>query len=108
MTDSLFAEGELDTLVSKLVADSGCPGASAAVQRGDEVATGVAGFVNLRTGVETTPDSIFQIGSNTKVYNATLVMQLVDEGLADLDQPVVELLPEFELADVRGDRSHDA
>jgi CubicO group peptidase (beta-lactamase class C family) len=99
MAEALFEEGELETLVSKLVADSKTPGASAAVQREDALSTGAAGFVNLKTKVETTPDAIFQIGSNTKVYNATLVMQLVDAGLVGLDQPVIEVLPEFKLAD---------
>lgn len=99
MSNELMTGDELENLVEKLVQESGCPGATAAVQRGGEVLTGVAGFLNLRTRVETTPDSIFQIGSNSKVYNATLVMQLVDEGKVDLDQPVVEYLPDFKLAD---------
>ena len=42
---------------------------------------------------------MFQIGSITKVWTATVVMQLVDEGLLDLDTPVVEVLPELRLAD---------
>ena len=46
-----------------------------------------------------TTDSVFQIGSITKVWTATVVMQLVDEGLLDLDAPVVEVLPELRLAD---------
>lgn len=105
MANELMTGDELENLVEKLVQESGCPGASAAVQRGDEVLTGAAGYVNLRTRVETTPDSIFQIGSNTKVYNATLVMQLVDEGKLDLDQPVIEVLPEFKLADAEATRT---
>ena len=41
------------------------------------------------TGVEATADSVFQIGSITKTWTATLVMQLADEGLLDLDAAVV-------------------
>src|SRR5438105_1880382 len=62
----------------------------------DEAATGVA---SLRTGAPVTPGTLFQIGSITKVWTGTLVMQLVDEGLLDLDKPVQALLPEFLLAD---------
>ena len=58
-----------------------------------------AGVLSKATGVEVTADSLFQIGSITKVWTATLVMQLVDEGLLELDQPVVELLPGFRVAD---------
>ena len=35
----------------------------------------------------------------SKVWTATVVMQLVDEGKLDLDAPVVEVLPELQLAD---------
>ena len=51
------------------------------------------------TGARRPTDSVFQIGSITKVWTATVVMQLVDEGLLDLDTPVVEVLPELRLAD---------
>ena len=33
------------------------------------------------------------------MWTATVVMQLVDEGLLDLDAPIVEVLPELRLAD---------
>ncbi|MDN5851861.1 MAG: beta-lactamase family protein [Actinomycetia bacterium] len=64
-----------------------------------QVVEGTAGVVNLRTGVEVTPDSLFMIQSITKMWTATLVMQLVDEGLCELDVPVREYLPEFRTAD---------
>ena len=67
--------------------------------RDDELVELASGVVNKDTGVETTPDSLFQIGSITKVWTATVVMQLVDEGLLDLDAPVTDVLPELRLAD---------
>jgi CubicO group peptidase (beta-lactamase class C family) len=39
-------------------------------------------------------DSIFPISSVTKAITATLVMQLVDDGLLALNRPVVDYLPE--------------
>jgi CubicO group peptidase (beta-lactamase class C family) len=45
------------------------------------------------------------IGSITKVFTTTLVMQLVDDGLISLDQPVEELLPELRLRDSGAARS---
>ena len=53
-------------------------------------------------------DSLFQIGSITKVWTATVVMQLVDEGLLDLDAPIVEVLPELRLADPDVTKQRDA
>lgn len=65
----------------------------------EELVTVPFGTLNVDTGVETTTDSIFQIGSVSKVWTATVAMQLVDEGLLELDTPVVEVLPELRLSD---------
>jgi len=65
----------------------------------DELAEAAYGVLNLRTGVETTTDSVFQLGSISKVWTTTLVMQLVDEGRLTLDAPIVEVLPELRLSD---------
>ena len=61
--------------------------------------TAAAGVLNARTGAPVTADSVFQIGSITKVWTATLVMQLVDEGLVDLDAPLTGYLPDFRVLD---------
>jgi dipeptidyl aminopeptidase/acylaminoacyl peptidase/CubicO group peptidase (beta-lactamase class C family) len=65
----------------------------------DELVEASYGLLNIDTGVEATNDSVFQIGSISKVWTATIVMQLVDEGLLDLDAPIVDVLPELRLAD---------
>ena len=76
------------------------PGAAAAVlHQGAVVARAAHGQANLRSGVETTVETVFQIGSITKVWTATLVMMFVDEGKLDVDAPVVTYLPEFAVAD---------
>ncbi|UYM06834.1 serine hydrolase domain-containing protein [Solicola gregarius] len=77
------------------------PGVSMAVLVDGQVVEAAAGVVNLRTRVPVTPDSVFMIQSITKVWTATLVMQLVDDGLCELDTPVREYLPEFRTADER-------
>ena len=75
------------------------PGATLAVAMGDEIYDFATGVLNVETGAETTPTSVFQIGSNTKIFTTTLVMQLVDSGQVDLDQPVRRYLKDFALAD---------
>jgi dipeptidyl aminopeptidase/acylaminoacyl peptidase/CubicO group peptidase (beta-lactamase class C family) len=65
----------------------------------DELVQSAFGVLNKDTGVSTTTDSLFQIGSMSKVWTATLAMQLVDEGKLDLDAPIAEVLPELRLAD---------
>lgn len=77
----------------------GVPGAALAFWTGGRLVEVATGVVNRNTGVETTADSVFQVGSTTKVWTAALVMQLVDEGLVELDRPVGDYLPEFAVAD---------
>jgi CubicO group peptidase (beta-lactamase class C family) len=74
-------------------------GAVFAVSEGDEIRTAAVGVVNQRTGVATTTDTLFQIGSISKVYTTTLVMQLVDEGVVRLDDPVTTYLPDLAFMD---------
>ncbi len=97
-------ETELDglgQLLQETAAEHGVVGASLAVGRGDELFESVTGHVNIEADVETTPDSVFQIGSIAKLFTATLAMQLVDDGLIELETPVWTVLPEFEVADRR-------
>jgi CubicO group peptidase (beta-lactamase class C family) len=58
-----------------------------------------AGVLNLDTGQEVTADSVFQTGSITKVWTATIVMRLVEQGLIDLDAPLADSLPGLRLPD---------
>ncbi|MFF1278169.1 serine hydrolase [Streptomyces marokkonensis] len=73
--------------------------------RHDESAEAAHGVLNADTGVPVTTDSLFQIGSISKVWTATLVMQLADEGLLDLDAPLTAVLSELSLADPQTTKS---
>src|SRR5258708_31620158 len=79
------------------------PGAALGILRlgtgHDDLSEAACGLLNTVTGVEATTDSLWQIGSITKVWTATLALQLVDEGLLDLDTPVGDYPPELRLAD---------
>lgn len=75
------------------------PGAAVAVLADGKVMDAAAGVLSKTTGVEATADSVFQIGSITKVWTATLVMQLVEEGKLDLELPIRTYLPAFKIAD---------
>ena len=92
---------QLNAELPRLMAEHEVPGASVAVLVDGQTIEAAAGVVNLRTGVETTPDALFMIQSITKVWTATLVMQLVDEGLVELDVPVRVYLPGFRTDDDR-------
>src|SRR4051812_11264220 len=95
----------LQTRLEELRDKHGVVGASVAVLSGEEITAAACGTANLRSGLAVRTDTLFQIGSITKVYTATLVLQLVDEGLLDLDAPVVNYLPEFRVADDEATRT---
>ncbi|TXK43853.1 beta-lactamase family protein [Nonomuraea sp. C10] len=85
--------------LAELIAEYEVPGAALAYLHQGELHEFAAGVLNKATGVESTPDSLFQIGSVTKVWTATLLMQDIEQGRLTLDTPVVDVLPEFKVAD---------
>ncbi|MHB8341795.1 MAG: serine hydrolase domain-containing protein [Mycobacteriales bacterium] len=99
--DAGWLTGRLTELAQKYDA----PGASVAVLAGGEVTEAATGVLNLDTGVAATPDSLFQIGSITKVWTATAIMRLVEQGKLTLDTPVASVLPEFAVADPTATRT---
>jgi CubicO group peptidase (beta-lactamase class C family) len=65
---------------------------------GDAVVEAATGIANLRSGMPATTDTLFQIGSITKIYTAVLTMQLAERGLLDIDAPIARALPELRLS----------
>lgn len=81
-------EHQLEAIVA-----TGVPGAVAVAVGPAGRVEAAAGFADLRTGEALTVDHRFRIGSVTKIFVAALVLQLVEEGLLDLDDdaaPFVE------------------
>jgi CubicO group peptidase (beta-lactamase class C family) len=93
--DTAKLQRELDALI----AEHKVPGAVLGVLHEGEVHEVATGILNKNTGHDVTTDSVFQIGSITKVWTATVIMQLVDEGRIELDAPVRTYLPDFTVAD---------
>lgn len=77
------------------IADSGFAGVQVRVhdERGDWV--GSAGVRKLGAAVKPPTNGRFRIGSNTKTFVSTVVLQLVGEGKVGLDAPVADYLPEY-------------
>ncbi|RUQ97616.1 serine hydrolase domain-containing protein [Labedella endophytica] len=82
-------ENRLQTLV-----DAGYPGVLASVTAPDGTRTDVTlGEGDITTGDSPPMDGEIRIASNTKMFTATIVMQLVEEGTVSLDEPVDTYLP---------------
>nr|BFE57807.1 hypothetical protein GCM10020063_023330 [Dactylosporangium thailandense] len=85
--------------LAALISEHRVAGASLAVlHHGDVVAEAAAGFAHRGAGIEATTDTVFQIGSITKVWTATVAMQLVEEGKLELDAPIRRVMPELRLS----------
>jgi len=59
------------------------------------------GMANREKSIPVDKTTLFNIGSISKVYVATAIMLLVDDGKVSLDKPVTDYLPEFKMADDR-------
>lgn len=88
----------LDAFVEDRMRRHALPGVAIAVTRGGEVVH-ARGFGDDGRGNPLTADTPMYVGSLSKSFTALALMQLVDDGLVDLDAPVRTYLPWFELAD---------
>jgi CubicO group peptidase (beta-lactamase class C family) len=72
------------------------PGMSVAIVKDQKVlwAKGFC-FADLENRVAVTPDTVFHLASITKTFAATLIMQLVEQGKLDLDEPMSRYSSDF-------------
>lgn len=91
----------LQEYADEAAAALGVAGAQVALFDGSGIEEVAVGMANLDTGVPVTPETLFSVGSTTKLYTAALVMQLVDEGQVDLDHPLEDHLPGVALSGTR-------
>lgn len=77
----------------------GIPGISVSTLHDGEVETRSFGIASIATNAPIQDNTLLQVGSISKVFTTTLVMTFVDEGVVDLDTPVITWIPELPLAD---------
>lgn len=105
MTKLSEIQNWLERELSTIAGEHEVPAVSVAVYSRGEVIDAATGILSLSTRVDANTDSVFQIGSITKLWTATLVMQLVDDELLDIDLPLSRYLPEFGIADAAAAQS---
>jgi CubicO group peptidase (beta-lactamase class C family) len=109
---SAITASEIDETVSRLMHAAKITGAGIAILNdGKIVYLKTYGFRNLKKNLPLTPDSVMSAASFTKVAFAYMVMQLVQEGILDLDKPVYQYLskplPEYgAYSDLAGDERY--
>lgn len=96
---TLIGHDDLQKLLDRGLAEYGVPGAQVGViaPDGDGLSADTvwAGIVNKTTGYPVLKDTLFQIGSISKIWTTVLAMQLIDEGRLSLDTRVKDILPDF-------------
>jgi len=69
------------------------PGAAMAIVKGDRVVFSKGfGTANVETGEAVRPEMLFRLGSTTKMFTATALVELSLEGKIDLDAPIGKYL----------------
>lgn len=68
---------------------------------GEITVSGSAGYANKEMKLAPEASTMYGIGSVSKIYTTVAILQLVDKGLIELDEPVVTYIPEFTMADDR-------
>ncbi|MFE9455059.1 serine hydrolase domain-containing protein [Streptomyces sp. NPDC006739] len=84
---------DVQSVLDRAVSEAGLPGAMAEVRDGDSTWFGTVGTADLATGREITAKERFRIGSTTKTFVATVVLQLAAEQRLSLDDSVEHWLP---------------
>ncbi|MBC3983025.1 beta-lactamase family protein [Streptomyces sp. AC536] len=95
--DHRATQEAIDAVVAR-----GVPGVVAGVSDGRATWAGRSGTADLRSGLPRQADERFRVGSITKTFTATVLLQLVAEGRLSLDDTVHHWLPDL----VRGN-GHD-
>ena len=75
------------------------PGVAVGVLHGGQEFTAAFGVTSAENPLPVDTDTLFQIGSTTKTVTGTLAMQLVEQGLLSLDEPVQRYIPGLRLSD---------
>ncbi|NDJ77070.1 MAG: beta-lactamase family protein [Chloroflexi bacterium] len=83
-------QAEMDNLTARGLP----PGMVVWIDAPDYQFAGASGFADLMNEVPMSPDGAFRIGSITKMFTATVIVQLAEEGVLTLDDPLALWLPE--------------
>lgn len=89
-----------DAVVEQSLKDYQVPGvAIAVVVDGHVIYAKGFGYRNVELKLPVTRDTMFAIGSCTKAFTTFAMGTLVEQGLMEWDQSVIDILPEFRLCD---------
>jgi CubicO group peptidase (beta-lactamase class C family) len=95
-------EEKVDPVIQQVMKSYDLPGLAIAIVKDNKIAYAKGfGVKNLKTKDPITTKSLFHMASVSKPFSATAIMQLVEQGKVNLDDPVVKYLPYFKVNDER-------
>jgi len=86
---------QIDALLSRYAGYGLFNGAALVADHGQVIFKKGYGLANMEWDIPNTPDTKFRLGSITKQFTATLVMQLVEQGKIDLTATISRYLPDY-------------
>ena len=93
LTEAAFVE-QAKTLMDRLIAKNAFSGALL-IAKGDEILlTGAGGEADKSFHVPNTIDTKFNLGSMNKMFTATAIMRLIEQGKLGLDDPIAKYIDE--------------
>ncbi|MCK4408181.1 MAG: beta-lactamase family protein [Bacteroidales bacterium] len=94
-------EVRLQAIMDSIIKNTHVPGLVAGIWAPNENVSFIytAGTSDLETNAPMNENMIFRIGSNTKTFTVTVLLQLVDEGKIALNDKLSDYLPDFPDAD---------
>lgn len=95
----------LDRFVKREMNKSSTPGVAVGILHRGRRYTNGYGITNVDHPLPVDADTFFQIGSTTKTFTGTAIMQLVEQGKVDLDSRVRRYLPDLKLRDPEATRN---
>lgn len=87
-------EANIDAFISSELNAKQIPALSITIVDGDQVAW-TKGYGEASPGVPTTSQTVYRVASVSKLFTALAVMQMVEDGLLGLDEPVTSWVRDF-------------
>ncbi|MFC2130303.1 serine hydrolase domain-containing protein [Bacteroidota bacterium] len=100
-TDSSALENRIKAVLDSAIGNTHVPGLVAGIWAEDKGLSFVytAGVSDLDTKAPMDTEMLFRIGSNTKTFSITVLLQLIDEDSLELSDKISEWFPDFPKAD---------
>jgi len=89
---------EISNLIKKKMKKNDVTGLSIAVVDGQKIVwLDGFGWADKKNKIKATPETVYRVGSITKLFTVMSAMQLAEQGRLDIDQPLQKVLPQFEI-----------